>query len=281
MTIRIVCDSGADVSDLMHDQLTVLPLSVAFGTTTYLDGVDLTNQRFYELPLETDVMPTTGQVTPYRFDQAFAQARNADEKVVAITISSVLSGTHQSAVTAAQPYGDSVCIIDTLSASMGTRAMVEYALRLVDEGVEFDALCEELASKVEHLRVMALLDTLEYLHRGGRLPKAAATLGALLSIKPVITTNEGAVALVGKARGSKAANNLLDQLVDKSGGINFDLPLCVGYTGLDDTLLKKYVQDSALLWKENIPQLLFHSMGGTIGTHAGPGTIALGFFANN
>ncbi|MDY2788309.1 MAG: DegV family protein [Atopobium sp.] len=280
MAIRIVCDSGADVSDLKHDQLTVLPLSVAFGTTTYLDGVDLTNQRFYELLMETDVTPTTGQVTPYRFDQAFAQAREADEQVVAITISSVLSGTHHSAVTAAEPYGNSVCVIDTLNASMGTRAMVEYALRLVDKGIEFEALCEELNRNVEHLRVMALLDTLEYLHRGGRLPKAAATLGTLLSIKPVITTHEGAVSLVGKARGSKAANNLLDQLVEKSGGINFNLPVCVGYTGLDDTLLNKYVQDSAALWKGNVNQLVFHSMGGTIGTHAGPGTIALGFFAN-
>ncbi|WP_277259844.1 DegV family protein, partial [Olegusella massiliensis] len=96
MTIRIICDSAADVSDLHHEQLTVLPLSVAFGNEIYLDNVDLSNQRFYEMLLETDIMPTTGQVTPYAFDQEFLGATQRGEKVIAITLSSRLSGTYAS-----------------------------------------------------------------------------------------------------------------------------------------------------------------------------------------
>ncbi|ERI04587.1 DegV family protein [Atopobium sp. oral taxon 810] len=281
MAIRIICDSAADVSDIHHEQLTVMPISVAFGNEIYLDNVDLSNQRFYEMLLETDTTPTTGQVTPYAFDQEFSAAVERDEKVVAITVSSRLSGTYASAESAAQPYGDNVRVIDSLSASLGTRVLVEYALRCVDQGIKFDQLVEDLQVRVQHVRVLALLNTLEYLRRGGRLPAAAAALGNLLSIKPVITAEDGVISLVGKARGSKAANNLLTKMIEKCGGINFDMPVAVGYTGLESSMLKKYVEDNSHLWEGKVDELAYHSMGGAIGTHAGPGAIAVAFFANS
>lgn len=281
MTIRIICDSAADVSDLHHEQLTVLPLSVAFGNEIYLDNVDLSNQRFYEMLLETDIMPTTGQVTPYAFDQEFLGATQRGEKVIAITLSSRLSGTYASAESAAQPYGSNICVIDSLSASLGTRVLVEYALRCVDQGAEFEQLVEDLRVRVKRVRVLALLDTLEYVRRGGRLPAVAAALGNLLSIKPVITAEDGVVSLVGKARGSKAANNLLTKMIAKCGGIDFDMPVAVGYTGLESSMLKKYIEDNSHLWASKVDNFIYHSMGSTIGTHAGPGAIAVGFFENS
>ena len=158
---------------------------------------------------------------------------------------------------------------------------MEYALRCVDQDIKFDQLVENLQAHVEHVRVLALLNTLEYLRRGGRLPATAAALGNLLSIKPVVTAEDGVISLVGKARGSKAANNLLTKLIEKSSGINFDMPVAVGYTGLESSMLKKYVEDNSHLWKGKVGELTYHSMGGAIGTHAGPGAIAVAFFANS
>ena len=113
--------------------------------------------------------------------------------------------------------------------------------------------------------MVALLDTLEYLQKGGRISKTAAFAGGVLSIKPVVAIQDGAVAVLGKARGSKKGNNLLIQQVKEAGGIDFDMPFFLGYTGLGDDLVRKYIEDSRV--------------GGTIGAHVGPGAVALAFFA--
>ena len=127
---------------------------------------------------------------------------------------------------------------------------------------------------------MGLLETLEYLVRGGRLSAAAGAIGTLLSFKPVVAVEDGLVVQLGKARGSKNGRNLLNQQVERAGGIDFDMPLALGYTGLDDTLLKKYIEDSRNLWaghKES--ELPVHTIGATIGTHVGPGAGAVACFS--
>ena len=128
--------------------------------------------------------------------------------------------------------------------------------------------------------VVGLLDTLEYLRRGGRISAAAGAVGELLSIKPVIAIRSGEVALLGKARGSKNGRNLLNQQVEDAGGIDFGMPVALGYAGLSDRLLRKYVADSRGLWEAGFPDgsLPVHTVGATIGTHVGPGAIALAFF---
>ena len=285
MPVRIITDSASDLTQediaaLGNPRLTVLPLSVTFGETTYLDGVNLNHRRFYELLVEGDDLPMTGQVNPYAFEEAISEARNAGEEVVVITLSSKLSGTNGSALTAAANFDEGVYVVDSKSVTVGERILVDYALRLVGEGLGAADIACALEQAREDIHVVGLLDTLEFLRRGGRIPASAAALGKLLSIKPVITITDGVVELLGKARGSKNGRNLLTQQVEAAGGIDFSMPIELAYAGLDDALLRKYVEDSRHIWEGHVAldNLPVHTVGATIGTHGGPGAIALAFF---
>ena len=282
MTVRIITDSGSDCLQGEHPQLDVLPLSVGFGSTVYQADVELTRERFYELLVEGDDFPTTGQVNPYAFSQAISRAQEAGEDVVIISLSSKLSGTYQSACTAAAEAGDAteVHVVDTENVTLGMKILIQYALRLLDEGKSAAEIAHAVEEARDRVCVVALLDTLEYLKRGGRISAAAGTVGELLSIKPVITVRDGEVAVLGKARGSKNGRNLLRQQVEAAGGIDFDMPLLLGYSGLSDKLLRKYLADSRSVWEgkiaeEDIPVVM---VGATIGTHVGPGAVAVAFF---
>lgn len=285
MAVRIITDSASDITreDVAaagNPALTVLPLSITFGNTTYEDGVNLSHQRFYELLVEGDDLPMTGQVNPYAFERAIGEARAAGDEVIAITLSGKLSGTNASANTAAVSFDSGVYVVDSKNVTVGERVLVDYALRLVGEGLSAVDIATALEQAREDIYVVGLLDTLEYLRRGGRIPASAAALGKLLSIKPVITIEDGAVELLGKARGSKNGRNLLTQQVETAGGIDFAMPIALGYAGLDDALLRKYIEDSRHIWEDHIAleDLPVHSVGATIGTHVGPGAIALAFF---
>lgn len=280
MSVRIITDSGSDILPGEHEGLVVLPLSITFGTTTYADGADLSHERFYELLVEEDDLPKTGQVNPFAFSQAFEEAYEAGDEVVCITLSSKLSGTYQSALTAASEAKVVVRVVDSLNVCVGERILVEYALRLAEKGKSAAEIAEELERVRGNICVVGLLDTLEYLKRGGRISAAAAGVGALLSIKPVITIDDGEVKVLGKARGSKNGRNLLSEQVEKAGGIDFAMPVALGYAGLSDKLLRKYIEDSKAIWEPGFPdgRLPVHSVGATIGTHVGPGAIALAFF---
>lgn len=277
--VKIITDSTADFTAAEAAELgiDIVHLRTRFGDEEYIDGVDITPHQFYEKLVESDVLPTTSQPSPAEFEAAFASALEEAGEVVAITISSALSGTYQSAVIAAETFGDRVRVVDSLSASIGEQVIVRRAAQLAAEGLS----AAELAGRIEAERgdvcVLALLDTLEYLKRGGRISAAAAFAGGVLSIKPVVTLRDGAVALVGKARGSKNGGNLLNQLVEKHG-IDFSMPYLLGYTGLSDALLTKYAADHAELWRSYTEELPVTAIGSVIGTHGGPGAIAVAFF---
>lgn len=278
MPVRIITDSGLDVPEAYYERLTVLPLGITFGTTTYADGVDLTNERFYELLIEGDELPKTSQVTPFAYEQVFEQVREAGEEAVVITLSSKLSGTHQSAVTAAADYPE-IHVVDGKNVTIGQGILVLYALRLVDEGLSAAQIAARIEEARERVCVVGLLDTLEYLRRGGRIPKSVGAIGELLSIKPVVGVVDGEVAMLGKARGSKNGRNQLHQQVEKHG-IDFEMPVLLGYAGLSDKLLMKYLDDNRAIWEGKVDEkdLPICSVGATIGTHVGPGAIALAFF---
>lgn len=276
MSIRIVTDSAADIVEKIEG-LTVLPLKVIFGEMTYLDGVNLSHQEFYEKLIETDSLPATSQVNPYEFETCFAEAVQAGDDVVAVILSSQLSATWQSAMNAAMNFPGRVFVVDSLNVAFGQRILVEYALRLRDQGRSAAEIAQELEVAKGRIHTIALLDTLEYLKRGGRVSAAAAFAGGLLSIKPVIAVDEGKVAILGKARGSRQGNNMLMETVRKCG-IDFSMPLALGYSGLSDKLLQKYIADSHTLWEGHEDQLRIVTIGGTIGTHAGPGAIGVAFF---
>ena len=268
MSVRIITDSASDMSPAEHPALRVLPLSVTFGTDVYMDGVDIDHQRFYEMLVERDELPKTGQVNPYAFSQAIAEAREAGDEAVIITVGAKLSGTNQSARTAlAEAPGGDMFVVDSNNVTLGERVLVEYALRLVDEGQGAAQIAAAVEAVRDRVVVIGLLETLEYLVRGGRLSAAAGAVGTLLNVKPVVAAEDGLIVQLGKARGSKNGRNLLNQKVEKAGGIDFSMPLALGYTGLSDAVLKKYIEDSAALWAGHAEsELPIHTIGATIGT---------------
>lgn len=280
MSVRIITDSASDMSPVEHPALRVLPLSVTFGTDVYMDGVDIDHQRFYEMLVERDELPKTGQVNPYAFSQAIAEAREAGDEAVIITVGAKLSGTNQSARTAlAEAPGGDVFVVDSNNVTLGERVLVEYALRLVDDGRSAAQIAAAVEAVRDRVVVIGLLETLEYLVRGGRLSAAAGAVGTLLNVKPVVAAEDGLIVQLGKARGSKNGRNLLNQKVEQAGGVDFSMPLALGYTGLSDAVLKKYIEDSAALWAGHAEsELSVHTIGATIGTHVGPGAVAVAFF---
>ena len=281
MAVRIITDSGIDLPGEVDPRVTVVPLGITFGTTTYADGVDLTNDRFYELLIESDELPKTSQATPFSYQQIFEDVRAAGDEAVVVTLSSKLSGTYQSAVTAAADYPE-VRVVDGKNVTIGQSLLVLYALRLLDEGRSAAQIADELTAAADRVCLLALLDTLEYLKRGGRIPKSVGTIGELLSIKPVVGVEDGEVVMLGKARGSKNGRNQLHQQVEKYG-IDFTMPVLLGYTGLSQKLLRKYLEDNRAIWEGKVAEedLPITSVGATIGTHVGPNAIALAFFRTN
>ena len=161
MSVRIITDSGSDILPGEHEGLVVLPLSIMFDMDTYADGVDLSHEHFYELLVEGDDLPKTGQVNPFAFSQAFDEAADAGDDVVCITLSSKLSGTCQSAMTAAAEAKTVVRVVDSLNVCVGERILVEHALRLAAEGRTAVEISDELTELRDRVCVVALLDTLE------------------------------------------------------------------------------------------------------------------------
>ena len=280
--VKFIIDSGADYlpAECAKNGVIHLPLKVLFGETEYRDGVDLSHKEFYEKLVESDVLPTTSQASPAEFQEAMEQIVSQGDDAVVITLSSRLSGTYQSACIAAAEYEGRVFVVDSLSVSLGQRILLQQGLRLRDRGLSAAQLAKVLDEEKKKIRVMALVDTLEYLKKGGRIGAATALAGSLLSIKPVIALEDGAVVMVGKARGSKQGNNLLRQMVEKCGGIDFDRPFCVAYSGLSDSMMNKYIIDSAELFRGHERDVQTATIGSAIGTHAGPGAVAVAFYQN-
>ncbi len=279
--IKILVDSASDVEleEAKKLGVTLAPMQIRFGNEEYLDGVDITHREFFEKLIESDELPKTSQINEYRFKEYFGKLTKDGDEVIAITISSKLSGTYDCAVKAAKSFGGKVRVVDSLNACIGERILLDYALRLLHGGAAADEIERKLNERKGKIQVLALLDTLHYLRKGGRISAVAAIAGEMLSIKPVVGIVDGKVKLIGKALGSKKGNNLLTSLVDKCGGIDFDMPYVLGFSGLSDECLKKYLKDSEKLWKDKTENVPAYMIGSTIGTHVGPGAIAVAFFA--
>ena len=282
MSVRIVIDSASDITQAEAKALNVdvLPLKTIFGQEEYLDGVTMDHTAFYNKLIESDVMPTTSQLSPFDFEEAYRKALTQADEVLCITVSSKLSGCYQSANIAAEEFDGKVTVVDSQNVTIGQRILAQLAVSLRNEGKTAAQIADILNREKTRIRVLALVDTLEYLKKGGRVTSTAALAGTLLGIKPVIALENGEVAILGKARGSKNGSNMLRELAGKSG-ICFDRPFALAYSGLDDTMLRKYIADSASLYEGKAAHLPVYTIGSTIGTHAGPGAIAVAFFAEN
>ena len=279
MNVKIIVDSTADMRPEVAAKVGIVPLSVHFGDREYVSGVDINPKLFYEMLVESDTLPTTSQPAPYLFEEAFEKAVSEGYEVVCLTCAGKLSGTNQSANIAAAEFEGKVHVVDSCTIAIGLGILTEYALELAAQGLSAEEIVWKLLRKREKIKVLALVDTLEYLKKGGRISSAVALAGGLLNIKPVISVNGGEIKLLGKARGSRQGNNLLVQEIQKAGGVDFAMPVMLGYTGLSDALLQKYIQDSADLWKDNVENLPVSIVGSVVGTHVGPGAVAVAFFA--
>lgn len=275
MAIRIITDSASDLerSEAKDWQVQMVPMSIQFGERSYLDGIDLSKGEFYQLLLSGRESPTTAQPAPADFLQLFEEARDAGDQVVAVLLSSVLSGTYQSAVIAKEMcgYGD-IYLVDSLSASIGIQLLVWEACRMRENGASALEIAQRLEDLKDRIRIFAAIDTLEYLRRGGRLTDLQAGIGTMAKIKPVITVREGAVSIIRKSFGLSAAVKQIGALLTEHPA-DPDFPFFLLYSDDStraDLLLPK-------LEELSIPagDLRRASLGPTIGTHIGPGALGV------
>ncbi|MBQ5821541.1 MAG: DegV family protein [Clostridia bacterium] len=278
MSVKIVVDSTADLIDEVKERVTIVPLTITFSNEEFIDGITIDKKTFYEKLIESDTLPTTSQATPNAFLQTIDPIVREGNEIVLLTVSSKLSGTYQSAMIAASEYEGSVFVVDTESVAIGAGILTEYALQLADQGLSASEIASKLSEERSNVRIIAMLDTLEYLKKGGRISSTVAFAGGLLAIKPVVCLDRGEIKILGKARGSKQGNNLLVKEIETAGGVDFSKPVLLGYTGLSDFLLQKYIDDSYHLWKNSPSGLRETRIGSVIGTHVGPGAIAAAFF---
>ena len=282
MSFRIVTDSASDMPQETAKKLgvTVMPIHTRFGEEEYLDGVTLKPDEFFKKLVETGEVPRTSQITPFEFGQEFKKWVECGEEVLCITMSAGVSGTWQSACTAAGEFGDKVIVIDSRQFCISLYVLVEFACRLRDEGKSLQETAAAVEEAKKRVHVISVFATLEYLKLGGRISSAAAVAGSILSIKPVITINEGVVDVIARARGSKKANSMLVEFIDKVGGVDMSMPHCLGFIGFSDEVLTKYVEDYAPMYKEELKDVKVVPVGATVGTYAGPGAVAFAFFNN-
>ena len=281
MSVKLISDSASDMTQREAKELDViiLPLKTVIDGVEYLDGVTITTEAFYEKLESCKSLPTTSQPSPTEFEDALRPIVQSGDEAVIVTLSGKLSGTAQSAAIAAAEVGGKVWLVDSGNATIGQNILFRYAIRLRDEGLTGREIAQELERVKSRICLLARVDTLEYLMRGGRLSKTAAVAGTLFHIKPVLSVEDGEIHVLGKARGSRQSENMLTEFIQKKGGIDFSMPVMLAYSGTDDALLKGYVDNSRALWEDHLDSLPVTMIGSTISTHAGPGAIAVAFFA--
>ena len=275
--IQVIIDSTVDMADHLKSRVVSVPLTVSFGDKEYLDGIDLSRDDFYRELEKGQVMPKTSQPSPAAFEKVFEEIRERGEEGIVITLASNLSGTFQSACLAAEDYPE-ISVVDSKTVAVGTGILAEYAIECIDRGMNRDEITAELNKKRDEICLVAMLDTLEYLKRGGRISGTVAFAGGVLNIKPVVTIKDGEILILGKARGTKKANNFLVEEIKKNG-IDYKLPILLGYTGNSDSLLNNYIESSRNLWEGQVDELNCSQICSVVGTHAGPGAVAVAFFA--
>lgn len=278
--IKVMIDSAADISKAEAEKLglIIVPMVVTIGEEEYYDGVDLSPNEFYEKLIESAVLPKTSLINAYRWEKEYEKNLGEQDELIVITISSKLSGTYRSAVEGAEKYNGRVRVVDSLNAAVGERLLGLYALELIEKGLSAQEIVALLEEKKEKIKIIALVNTLEYLKKGGRISSVVAFAGELISIKPVVGVVNGEVKLLGKAMGSRKGNNLLNKLIQESNGIDFSMPLGTLWSGIGTDILEKYIKDSAALWQGYTQELPRYQVGATIGTHVGPGAVGFAFF---
>lgn len=271
--IRIVTDSASDITraEARAMNVDVVPLRVTFPDLAYDQETDTDYYTFYSLLQTTKKFPVTSQPTPEAFAKVFSKAREDKETVVAVLMSGSLSGTFQSATIARDSVGsDDIYLIDSRTAIMPLRILVEHAVNLRDQGKSAQEIVQSLEALRNRVKVYGMLDTLTYLYKGGRLPRSVAMVGNLLHIKPIVTTRDGLIKLAGQGRGYKA----LQTHVDKGPGIDTSYPVYYGYS-VNDANCKKLMENANACY--GVSETGMFPIGGVVGAHVGPNGFAISY----
>ena len=276
--IKILVDSSSDITAEESKKLGIelIPMEVLIDGVAYHDGVDLSHEEFFRLLGESHSFPQTSQISEYRYHEKFEELTKNGDSLIVICLSSGLSSTYNQAVLASKDF-ENVYVVDSLTASIGEMVLIKYALRLVKKGLPVETIVEKLNSKKKKIRVFALMGTLKYLKKGGRISSLIALAGTVLNIKPIICFQDGLIKFAGKAIGFKKGISLLKDLVIKTNGIDLDMPYTVGYSCPDKETLDNFVANCNDLWNGDC-DVSKRMIGSTIGAHIGPGAVAVSYF---
>lgn len=271
--IKIICDSISDVPKEIIERydVEVVPLTVIFNGTEYIDGIDINNKQFYKMLRESEVMPKTSQVTYAQFKDVFEKYK--DQEVLYIGGSSAASGTYQSAVLAKGDEYDNVYTFDTQNLSIGSALFVIKACEMKERGLSIEKIVENLNSLKGKEDLIAAVDTLEYLKKGGRISSTKAMIGNLLSIKPILCVENGLVSQKSQVRGSKQVYSTLIKGI--ANACNNDLENKTVILGCGDNEKDLDTLKSHLTEEYNIKDLHCVNIGCGICSHVGPGVLVI------
>lgn len=277
MVVRIVTDSTADLPPgVVRDLgIEVVPLKVFFGDDAYLDGVELDNAGFYKKLAASKDLPTTSQPAPAAFQEAYQRLIDEGaDAILSLHLSAKLSGTYQAACTGRDSLPESTraipfAILDSQSISIGMNYPVQQASRMAREGKSLAEIQEAVEDTLARTHLMAVLDTLEYVRRGGRIGAASALLGNMLSFKPIVSLKDGEVVPLERPRTRGKAYARLAQLLAEMGEVEY-----VAIAESDDEVGQ---QLSAALKSVYSGDVSMYKLGAVLGTHTGPGTAAISF----
>lgn len=274
--IKILIDSSADLTpaDIKAKDVTMIPIQITINDKSYLDGIDLDHDTFYDLLTNSEEFPKTSQPSPQEFLDAFEKAKANGDELICILLSSALSGTFQSAQLAKNIVGyDKIYLIDSLSAVSAIRILCDKALEMIQDGANSQQIITALNELKGRIKIFAALNTLDYLSKGGRISKAAATIGELTKIKPIITVNdEGKVEIAGKRLGINKSISYIKEKID-SFTIDQDYPIYSLYSFGEENLNKLQQK----LIENNYELADAIQVGPTIGAHLGPEAFGICF----
>ncbi len=280
MAIRILTDSTSDFTaeEAMQAGITLIPLHVIFDQEEYLDGITLSKEEFYKKLEDSEILPQTSQPSPNEFLSHFEDAKESGDDLIVITVSSKLSGTCQSALLAKEicEY-NRIYVVDSLSVTLGLKCLVQYAVLQRESGKNAEEIVAALEETKHRLKLLAVVDTLKYLKKGGRLSGSAALAGTLLNIKPIIKVDEGLVVMAAKSRGRNGAYAKIRELINESASPDLSLPYLIGYTGSPDSL-DTFCTTLQTSFPLSSPMT---AIGCTVGVHAGPGACGIAYFTKN
>ena len=275
MVVRIVTDSTADLPPEVAQEwgITVVPLQVFFGDDAYLDGIELDNAGFYQKLTASKDLPTTSQPSPAAFQEVFQRLIDEGaEGILAVHLSSKLSGTYQSACAARDALAESarqvpIVLIDSRSISIGMSYAILNAARMAQEGKSLAEIQDSVEDTLARTSILAVLDTLEFVRRGGRIGAASALLGTMLSFKPIISLKDGEVVPLERPRTRSKAYTRLAQLLAEKGQIEH-----VAIAESDDEVGQQLRAAVNSVYSGQVPM---YKLGAVLGTHTGPGTAAI------